>query len=427
MPQVSATYTLGNRPVAGNSAGVTSCYTDLTVSIPLGAEITDVDIAYTITANGGAWKSEQYSRVTSPTLARGETAWSQGVSNTAGAMAYSRIGVALFNGAGSGDIVFRLEAWRAWSSSGQAGLCSTVDQTITNSTYTVTVHYDLAIEADVTAEPLFGSALIAGSAATAALILCDPAFPDGITKARVVAAPLFGPLLITAETDVAAGDIVSEPLFGEARVVAARSQALLHLDSVFQPLSFRARAFPPNAEAVPSGVTRYLCMLTGAPDGRTDAILPIRSFQVRHRRATASYYQVVIPSLDYIDALEDRPNGQIVIWSDTDGVEEELMRGSLGNVRGDRGPNNQAITISGNASRAQMPRATYRVSRVLYQYSTFDGEQRLRIEPRAAIRPGDTIQFEGSFFTAGVVTWSVSVSENELSAQMEVATLAEGE
>lgn len=129
-------------------------------------------------------------------------------------------------------------------------------------------------------------------------------------------------------------------------------------------------------------------MLTGAPDGRTDAVLPIRSFQVRHRRDTASYYQVVIPSLAYIDAIDDRPNGQIVIWSDTDGATEELMRGALGSVRGDRGPNNQAITISGNASRAQTPRATYRVSRVLYQYSTFDGEQRLRIEPRAAIRPG---------------------------------------
>ena len=181
----------------------------------------------------------------------------------------------------------------------------------------------------------------------------------------------------------------------------------------------------PEAPPIPSGVTLYRCKLTGSQDGRTDAVLPIRSFQVRHRRATASYYQVVIPSLDYIDAIEDRPNGQIVIWSDTDGIEEELMRGSLGNVRGDRGPNNQAITISGNASRAATPRATYRVTRVLYQYSTFDGEQRLRIEPRAAIRPGDTIQFEGSFFEAGVVTWSVSVSETGLSAQMEVATLAE--
>ena len=187
------------------------------------------------------------------------------------------------------------------------------------------------------------------------------------------------------------------------------------------------RSSPPAAAEIPSGVTLYMCRLTGAPDGRTDAILPIRSFQVRHRRATASYYQVVIPSLDYIDAIDDRPNGQIVIWADTDGIEEELMRGALGSVRADRGPNNQAITISGNASRAQTPRATYRVTRVLYQYSTFDGEQRLRIEPRAGIRPGDTIQFDGSFFTAGVVTWSVSVSETGLSAQMEVDTLPEGE
>lgn len=181
----------------------------------------------------------------------------------------------------------------------------------------------------------------------------------------------------------------------------------------------------PEAAPIPTGVTRYYCMLTGAPDGTTDAILPIRSFQVRHRESTASYYQVVIPSLAYIDAIDARPNGHIVIWSDTDGVTEELMRGALGDVRSDRGANSQAVTISGNASRAATPLATYTVTDVLYQYSTFDGEQRLRIPPRAGIRPGDTIRYGGTYFVAGLVSWSVSVSESGLSAQMEVATLAE--
>lgn len=186
-----------------------------------------------------------------------------------------------------------------------------------------------------------------------------------------------------------------------------------------------ARSSPPAAAEIPSGVTLYRCMLTGAPDGLADASLPIRSFQVRHREATASYYQVVIPSIAYIDAIDARPNGQIVIWSDTDGVTEELTRGSLGDVRSDRGPSSQSITISGNASRAATPLATYTVTDVLYQYSTFDGEQRLRIRPRAGIRPGDTVRYGSLFFTAGVVTWSVSVSESGMSAQMEVATLSD--
>jgi hypothetical protein len=181
----------------------------------------------------------------------------------------------------------------------------------------------------------------------------------------------------------------------------------------------------PEAAPIPSGVTLYHCMLTGAPDGMADAALPIRAFQVRHRESTASYYQIVIPSIDYIDAIDARPNGQIVIWSDTDGVTEELMRGSLGDVRSDRGPNSQSITISGNASRAATPLATYTITDVLYQYSTFDGEQRLRIRPRAAIRPGDTIRYQDTYFVAGVVSWAVSVSESGMSAQMEVATLPE--
>ncbi|WP_296812084.1 hypothetical protein [Thiocapsa sp.] len=211
---------------------------------------------------------------------------------------------------------------------------------------------------------------------------------------------------------------------GSATAYASPAVAFLATGLLGVPRAL-VRSSPPAAAEIQSGVTLYRCMLTGAPDGRTDAVLPIRSFQVRHRRDTASYYQIIIPSLAYIDFITERPNGQIVIWADTDGVTEELMRGSLGDIRADRGPNNQAITISGNASRAATPLATYRVSRALYQYSTFDGEQRLRIEPRAGIRPGDTIQFEGSFFTAGVVTWSVSVSGTGLSAQMEVATLSD--
>lgn len=182
---------------------------------------------------------------------------------------------------------------------------------------------------------------------------------------------------------------------------------------------------PPDAAAIPSGITHYHCLLTGAPDGLPDTVLPIKSFSVRHRESTASYYQIVIPSLGYVDALTARPNGEIVIWSDTDGATEELMRGSLGDVRSDRGPNSQSITISGNASRAATPLATYTVTDVLYQYSTFDGEHRLRIRPRAGIRPGDTIRYGGTFFTVGLVSWSVSVSDTGLSAQMEVAALAE--
>lgn len=217
------------------------------------------------------------------------------------------------------------------------------------------------------------------------------------------------------------------PLGSGAIVAFSPQSAIVSGSGLLGRGSILARTDPPEAAAIPSGITYYHCMLTGAPDGLADAVLPITSFSVRHRESTASYYQIVIPSLDYVDALTDRPNGQIVIWSDTDGITEEIMRGSLGDVRSDRGPNSQAITISGNASQAATTRATYTMDNVLYQYSTFDGEQRLRIRPRGAIRPGDTIRYQDLYFIAGMVSWAVSVSANGMTAQMEVATLPEGE
>jgi hypothetical protein len=272
-----------------------------------------------------------------------------------------------------------------------------------------------------------GGALVPGLAPIGSLSLGaadtvapEPAYPE--------IAPVDGLLGAGSATGYVKPSValIASGLLGAGSATAYASPAVVFLATgLLGASSALARSSPPAAADIPSGVTLYRCLLTGAPDGVADAVLPIRSFQVRHRESTASYYQIVIPSIAYIDAIDARPSGQIVIWSDTDGVTEELMRGSLGAVRSDSGPNSQSITISGNASRAATPLATYTITDVLYQYSTFDGEQRLRIRPRAGIRPGDTIRYGELFFTAGVVTWSVSVSASGMSAQMEVATLSD--
>ena len=230
-----------------------------------------------------------------------------------------------------------------------------------------------------------------------------------------------GPLAssqITADTDTPEGRIGATGPLASTDILAHAPQAGEW--TAVGPLgsgSFLARTYPPLASIIPPGVTRYFCKLTGSPD----LILPIESFSVRHRVETKSYYQIVVPNYDdYIDGISARRLGQIVIWSDTNGVTEELSRGTCGDVRTDRGPNSKSITISGNASRAATTPATYILAEALYAYSTFDGEQRLRIKPRAAIRPGDTIRYRDIFFTVGSVSWSVSDS----GASMEVATEA---
>lgn len=187
----------------------------------------------------------------------------------------------------------------------------------------------------------------------------------------------------------------------------------------------RARTFvlPATADVIPDDITYYFAKLTGAPDGLTDVILPMSSFSVRHRYDGPSYYQLTIPTYAYVSAIAARPNGEIVIWSVTGAIEEELLRGDLGNVRTDRGPKSQSISISGNSDRATTTPATYLLSEALYASTTFAGDSRLRIKPRAAMRPGDYIRYVDINFSIGEVVWSVAVSAGGITTTMEVSSL----
>jgi hypothetical protein len=184
-----------------------------------------------------------------------------------------------------------------------------------------------------------------------------------------------------------------------------------------------AWSLPATAVVIPPGVTLYFCKITGAADGLADAVLPISNFSVRHRVATDSYYNVTVPSFAKVADLAARTHGEIVLWSERAGVSEELMRGSLGDVSVARGPNSQSISISGNASRAATPPYTYVLTEALYTSTTFAGDVRLRIEPRAAIRPGDYVRYHDLNFAVGEVTWSVAVSAGGMAVTMEVARL----
>jgi hypothetical protein len=184
-----------------------------------------------------------------------------------------------------------------------------------------------------------------------------------------------------------------------------------------------AFALPAVAADIPQAITYYFAKLTGSADGLTDVSLPMSSFSVRHRFDGPSYYQLAIPTYAYVSAIAARPNGEIVIWSKTGEVEEELLRGDLGNVRTDRGPKSQSISISGNSERAASDPETYLLAEALYASTTFEGESRLRIPPRAAIRPGDFIRYADLNFQAGDVTWSVAVSAGGMAITMEIASL----
>ena len=141
---VTATYTLGNSNTDSgfqSLPGASSCPIPLSVTIPAGARITGVDVAYTmVTANSG-WRDEQRSelRCVSPGGVN-EGVLAVGCCGSGGTQNYNRTGLNIANGVtGGGVINFELHAGRTWSSAGYAG-CSMYNNRVNNN-WTITVHY----------------------------------------------------------------------------------------------------------------------------------------------------------------------------------------------------------------------------------------------------------------------------------------------
>ena len=252
--------------------------------------------------------------------------------------------------------------------------------------------------------------------------------PQGWVVALLPTATLLGTGLLGAPRITALSGyqawLDSPGLLGAPRLRAQpRTLATLLGTGLLGAPQARLWGLPATAVAIPPGITRYFCLLTGAPDGLADALLPISSFSVRHRPDAPSYYLITIPSYAYVADLAARPNGEIVIWSEQAGVSEELARGDLGQVAIARGPESQSISISGNADRAELPHLTYVIPEALYVASSFSGDTRLRIEPRARIRPGDYVRYQDLNMAVGEVTWAVSVSAGGMAATMELVSI----
>ena len=217
----------------------------------------------------------------------------------------------------------------------------------------------------------------------------------------------------------------SSPLGSLSVLAAPDATAMFSGLSPLGDLSVLANrvVYPPAASTLPrDAVTTYRCVITGAPDGLPDLVLPVSSFSVRHRADADSYYHIVVPTCALLDGIAARRHGEIVLVSVLGAIEEELLRGELGSLGTAVGATSQSITISGNTPLAPTERRTYSLDQVLYQSTSLAGQTRLRIPPRAGMRPGDTVIYRGVYTAIGDISWGVSVSQGSLDAQMEIAT-----
>ena len=116
-----------------------TCPLDLSVSIPIGATITGVDVSYNITAQNGMYKSESktYLECTSIGGLKENSIYS-GTGNTSGSESFARYGLNIANNVNGGGIInFRLHHFRIWGGSG----CNTTYGIVNNGTFNVTINY----------------------------------------------------------------------------------------------------------------------------------------------------------------------------------------------------------------------------------------------------------------------------------------------
>lgn len=165
-------------------------------------------------------------------------------------------------------------------------------------------------------------------------------------------------------------------------------------------------------------IIRYFLTITGAEDGTTDIDIPLESFQARRRSGNPTYLQVVVPSVDFIDYLTDRPNGTMRISQGYELNGEVLQREiiietdieSANTYQG--GQNNSIVligyttsTFSGKA--ITLDQATYR--------SSVNGKIHYRLaEPNIFLNPGDSVTIGTDTFTVGVMSYAISATLQQI-------------
>ena len=140
---VTATYSSGDISTNLNAYSGTcnGPLTTLTVTLPVGGlyQVTGIDISYTMTAQGGGFKSHQRSQIHFQYAGISESTVYQGTGDIGGIQSYSRTNVSIANGAypGGTNLIFEMRAWRTSQGSG----CNITFNKVDNYSWTLTVYY----------------------------------------------------------------------------------------------------------------------------------------------------------------------------------------------------------------------------------------------------------------------------------------------
>ena len=170
-------------------------------------------------------------------------------------------------------------------------------------------------------------------------------------------------------------------------------------------------------------ITRfYYCTFTGAADGETDLVLPMKSWQARRRSAEPTFLSIVTPyTAARKAAIDARLNGTIQVGMAyvINGVEyyrEIICRADLdedgdgSGIRVDRGGRNQSITLTGHKTES-FTWKSLDLQNVIYE-SEDGGYLRYRCStPDLYLNPGDTAMYGANEFTVDQLVLIVGIDE----------------
>jgi hypothetical protein len=263
--------------------------------------------------------------------------------------------------------------------------------------------------------PVIPSAsLLIGLAISIINVPVTPGMGNLYSSYRVPCGPVICSLMLDAKTEI---DIQASAIISAINISALfmPPQSVVILPMIGSLITISAA---PTQFTIQNPVLLYFFTLTGAPDGLADIIIPIESFQARHRSGDPTYLSVVIPGIDYATAIAARPNGEMVIRMSKAmrGViyhTEEILRVALESVRVDEGSSNKSITLDGHTTKTYTAK-TVALEGVTY-YSVNGGRKLYRCAtPNIYLRPGDTAAYGTDSFTVGLITYYVSTMQQSM-------------
>ena len=195
-----------------------------------------------------------------------------------------------------------------------------------------------------------------------------------------------------------------------------------------QPVSCSIALHPPAGRVViPEEIPQapfYQLVLTGAADGKPDAVLPMSSFEARARSGEPTYLRATIPwTTELAQAVTERPNGELVVYRGLrshDGLEvvDEILRVNLEDIRIDRGGRSASITLVGHKQTTNPNPVGIELSGTIYRRE-INGLRAYRVAASNWLRPGDTVTLTdvGETLTVGVVSWIVGRNQEIVEIQ----------